>query len=122
MGKFLMAVALLSVPSAAYAGFEDSADKTRAPYFFVHGEHSAAEALPLKETRADVSVAGVIARVRVTQVYESSGSTPIEAEYVFPGSTRAAVFAMRMKIGTRTIEAKIEKRSNARELYDRAQK
>jgi Ca-activated chloride channel homolog len=103
-------------PSGARA---EPADKTEAPYLLVRGEGSL-DALPLKETRADVAIAGVIARVRVTQLYENAGATPLEAEYVFPASTRAAVSAMRMKIGARTIEAKIEKRSNARALYDRA--
>ena len=37
------------------------------------------EALPLKETSADVSIAGVIAHVKVHQLFENTGRNPIEA-------------------------------------------
>jgi len=39
---------------------------------------------------------------------------------VFPTSTRAAVHAMKMTIGTRIITAKIEERKKAREDYEKA--
>jgi len=94
-------------------------DRTFAPYFHVAGS-AAIEALPLKETTAQVDIVGAIARVRVRQVYENRASRPIEAVYVFPASTRAAVHGMRMKIGARTIEARIERRQRARADYDQA--
>jgi len=40
-----------------------------------------------------VNIAGVIADVKVTQVYKNEGTNPLEAIYVFPASTRAAVYA-----------------------------
>lgn len=94
-------------------------DRVGSPYFLVEGTGQT-EVLPLKETSAKISIAGVIARVRVTQVYQNEGRDPIEALYVFPGSTRSAVFGMRMKIADRTIEAKIEKREAAQQMYERA--
>ncbi len=96
-------------------------DRTLAPYFAVQGD-GATEMLPLEDTSAQVDVAGVIARVRVTQVFRNSGSKPIEAVYVFPASTRAAVHGMRMKIGERTIEARIERRAEARVQYEQARR
>ena len=78
--------------------------------------------MPLKETSADVSIAGVIARVQVHQLFENTGQIPIEAVYVFPASTRAAVHGVRMKIGDRVIEAKIDKRQAARESYEAARR
>ncbi len=78
--------------------------------------------MPLKETSADVSIAGVIARVQVHQVFENTGQVPIEAVYVFPASTRAAVHGVRMKIGNRVIEAKIDRRQAARESYEAARR
>ena len=86
-----------------------------APYFEVPGAE--AEALPLKSTSAKVRIAGVIAHVTVSQVYQNRGNQPIEAVYVFPGSTRSAVHAMQMKIGSRTVTAKIETRDKARKDY-----
>ena len=67
-------------------------DKTESPYFFVQSDDPDAEALPLKSTSAEVNIAGVIADVKVKQVYKNEGTKPIEAIYVFPGSTRAAVY------------------------------
>ena len=67
------------------------ADTTLSPYFFVPGGDSALDQLPLKATSARVAISGVIADVKVTQVYRNTGSKPLEAIYVFPGSTRSAV-------------------------------
>ena len=66
-------------------------DKTLSPYFFVDGGNSDLEAFPLKSTTVVANISGVIADVTVTQVYENTGSIPINGKYVFPGSTRAAV-------------------------------
>jgi Ca-activated chloride channel family protein len=101
---------------------EEKDDRTLAPYFYVAGGNPETERLPLKETRADVNIAGVIAGVRVHQVFENAGGKPIEAVYVFPASTRAAVHAMRMKIGSRTIEANIARKQEARAQYEAAKR
>ena len=95
-------------------------DRTLAPYFAQPGGDSPVEALPLKGTSAEVEIAGVIARVRLKQTFENTGTQPIEAVYVFPASTRAAVHGMRMRIGERTIEARIDRRDQARRDYDAA--
>ncbi len=106
-------------PRGPRDGVESGEDRTLAPYFRVAGE-SETELLPLKETSAQVEIAGVIARVRVRQLFGNDGKKPIEAIYVFPASTRAAVHGMRMKIGSRTVEAKIERKQTARERYEQA--
>ena len=121
-GWFVMVTALAGMPALAgaqEAGGEDSADRTLSPYFFVHGD-GATEQLPLKATDVKVSIAGVIADVKVTQRYRNDGSTPIEAEYVFPGSTRAAVHALTMTIGERRVVAQIREKKQARIEYDAA--
>jgi Ca-activated chloride channel family protein len=87
------------------------------PYLYVAGGDPARDQVPLKKTWAEVDIAGVIAAVKVHQIFENTGAKPIEAVYVFPASTRAAVHAMRMKIGARTIEAKIERKADARAEY-----
>ncbi|MDH3567417.1 MAG: VIT domain-containing protein, partial [Desulfobacteraceae bacterium] len=45
---------------------------------------------------------------------------PLEAIYVFPASTRAAVYGMKMTVGERTITAKIREREQARREYNQA--
>lgn len=97
-------------------------DRTLSPYFFVKGSEDDGARLPLRETAAVVNIAGIIAHVKVTQVYVNSGTTPIEAIYVFPGSTRAAVHGMRMTIGERVRVAKIREREVAKTEYTKAKK
>ncbi|OQX21508.1 MAG: trypsin, partial [Desulfobacteraceae bacterium IS3] len=63
---------------------------------------------------------GVIADVKVTQEYKNEGKQTIEAIYVFPASTRASVYGMKMTIGERTIVAKIQEKQKAREEYEQA--
>jgi len=65
-------------------------------------------------------IAGVIADITVTQVYKNEGQKALEAIYVFPASTKAAVYGMKMTIGERTIHARIKKREDARREYEQA--
>ncbi|TFG93907.1 MAG: trypsin, partial [Calditrichales bacterium] len=89
---------------------ETKADKSEAPYFIIPDNEGETELLPLEETSAQVSISGIIADVRVTQVYKNYGKKTIEAIYTFPASTRAAVYQLKMIIGERIIEAKIQER------------
>ena len=98
----------------------ESGDKTLSPYFFVKSDDPLIDQLPLKATSALVNISGVIADVTVTQVYKNEGMKAIEAIYIFPASTRAAVYGMKMVIGKRVIEAKIKKRDEARRDYEQA--
>jgi Ca-activated chloride channel family protein len=107
---------LLTVRASA----QELGDKSEAPYFFVISSAPGLEQLPLKSTRAEVNIAGVIADVTVTQEYKNDGLKPIEAVYTFPASTRAAVYAMEMVIGDRKIVARIEEKQKAREKYEEA--
>lgn len=99
---------------------EESQDKTLSPYFFVKSDDPSLDRLPLKSTSANVRISGVIADITVTQVYENEGKRPLEAIYVFPASTRAAVYGMKMTIGERVINARIDKREGARQQYEDA--
>jgi Ca-activated chloride channel homolog len=103
--------------------FADDAQATPAegPYFHVAGDPSV-DRLPLKSTRVDARIAGVIADVTVTQHYRNEGQRPIEARYVFPGSTHAAVHAMQVRLGGRVLDAKIEEKQRARIRHDAARR
>jgi len=96
------------------------ADKTLSPYFLVNSDNAEVDQLPLKSTKADVTISGVIADVKVTQVYMNSGKSTLEAIYVFPASTRAAVYDMRMTVGDRLLVAKIAEKAAARQQYEDA--
>ena len=95
-------------------------DKTLSPYFFVQGDPNV-DHLPLKDTSVQIDVSGVIADVTVVQTYRNEGSRPINARYVFPASTRAAVYGMRMRIGDQVIVAKIKDREKAPPDFYQAQ-
>ncbi len=102
----------------------EQATETLAPYFLVLGDleenEGESEALPLKKTEAKVRIAGVIADVELRQVYRNTGEQVLEAIYVFPGSTRAAVHGLTMRVGDRTIEARIAEKEAAKQEYQEA--
>jgi len=93
-------------------------NKTLSPYFFVQSDDPSTDRLPLLKTGAEVNVAGVIADVKVTQVYKNDGKKPIEAIYTFPASTRAAVYALKMTVGDRIVVARIKEKEQARKDYE----
>ncbi len=95
-------------------------DKTLSPYFLVEGADPNVEAFPLESTKVDVQVTGVIAQVTVTQAYKNAGKKPINAQYVFPASTRAAVHGMRMQVRGQIIEAVIKEKQQATQAFEAA--
>ncbi|MCU0389554.1 MAG: VIT and VWA domain-containing protein [Thermoflexibacter sp.] len=95
-------------------------DKTLSPYFVILTENPDLDQMPLKSTTAEVNIAGVIADVKMRQVYINTGKKPLEALYIFPASTRAAVYAMQMKVGKRIITARVATKDQARERYEKA--
>ncbi|MBS1242245.1 MAG: Vault protein inter-alpha-trypsin domain protein [Gemmatimonadetes bacterium] len=122
LAAFALAVLALGGPARAAGASGDDAGgaKTLSPFFFVKGEDTAVDALPLKSTQATVRIAGVIADVTVEQTYANEGQRPLEAVYIFPASTRAAVYAMTMTIGERVIQARIREKKQARREYEQA--
>ena len=127
-GRVLLCVAvsvfaalLLVAWSPAHA---DDAEARRAesPYFAVNSSEPGTDRLPLKATRVDVRIVGVIADVTVTQTYHNEGQRAIEARYVFPGSTQSAVHAMNVRLGERLLTARIREKQQARVEYEAAKK
>jgi Ca-activated chloride channel homolog len=127
-GRVLLCVALsvlaavLMLISPPTRADDSQALKAESPYFAVASSEPGIDRLPLKATRVDVRIAGVIADVTVTQHYRNEGQRAIEARYVFPGSTQAAVHAMNVRIGDRLIVARIREKQQARIEYQTAKK
>src|SRR5262245_17835375 len=119
-GLVLVICVLLMPLEAAAQVDRPPADKTLSPFFFVEDGDPAIDRLPLKDTRVDVAITGVIADVTVRQVYENHGARPIHARYVFPASTRAAVYGMTMTVGDVRIVAKIREREQATREFETA--
>ena len=117
-------ITLAMRPACAQEARDSAAprQKTESPYFFVKSDEPGLDQLPLKSTQVDVRISGVIADVTVTQHYKNEGQRAIEARYVFPGSTRAAVYGMNVRLADRLITANIREKQQARIEYDTAQK
>jgi Ca-activated chloride channel family protein len=118
----ILGLALLAARPGASAepARDQDPDRTLSPYFFVENGDPAVDKLPLKETKADVHIAGVIADVLVTQVYRNEGSRPLNLRYVFPASTRAAVHGMTMQVGDQRIRARIREKQAAKQEFEQA--
>lgn len=127
-GRVLLLVALAVwafcltvVWSPAFAD-DAQAQPAEGPYFQLGSSEPGVDRLPLKSTKVDVRIAGVIADVTVTQRYRNEGQRPIDARYVFPGSTRAAVHAMQVRLAGRTIVAQIDEKQRARIRHETAKR
>lgn len=117
--KLLALLLLVALSVGATKAQTNNDDKTGSPYFKVLGE-ATVDGLPLLHTGVDVNVTGVIADVTVTQVYKNEGKVPLEAVYVFPASTRAAIYGLEMDVAGKKITATIKEREQARKDYEAA--
>jgi Ca-activated chloride channel family protein len=96
-------------------------DRSAAPSFILTSDEvtdvAAEQVLPLKASHTSIKVSGVVAEVVVTQTWQNKTDRPLEATYVFPASTRAAVHDLTMTIGERVIRAEIQEKQQARKTY-----
>lgn len=123
MFKHLSIIILLfciAAGSHAQPACDDCAESL-APRLWIPDGDPATDVLPLKASHADIRINGPIAEVTVTQHYRNDGQRAINARYVFPGSTHAAVHGLTMKIGERIVKAKIEEKQQAKQLFAQAQ-
>ena len=119
----LLTITMVCTAMQTYAEApEDGDDKTLSPYFVIEGGDPKTDRLPLKSTTADVDIVGVLAHVTVTQTYVNKGEKAINAKYVFPASTRAAVHGMKMTIGEDVIKAQIKEREQAKQDFENAKR
>lgn len=118
----VLALSIASGMARPGAAVGESPEKTLSPYFLVENGDPEIDRLPLAETKAQVHIAGVIADVLVTQVYTNLGSRPINARYVFPASTRAAVHGMTLQVGDVRVRAKIREKEQAKQEFETAKK
>jgi len=93
--------------------------KAESPYLKVITKNAI---IPLKSTKATVQIVGTITHVQITQIYQNLGKQPIEATYVFPISTQAAVHDMQITVGNRITKAQIFEKKKAEKVYQKALK
>jgi len=111
---------LLVLCAAGEARGQERSERSLSPYFLLQGGEASLDHFPLKSTAVVASVNGVIADVRVTQTYSNEGLAPINARYVFPGSTSASIHGMKITIGDQVVVAKIKERQQAKQEFETA--
>ncbi|MBI5551286.1 MAG: VWA domain-containing protein [Desulfobacterales bacterium] len=74
----------------------------------------------LRQTAAEVEITGVVARVRLRQVFENPYDERLETIYVFPMPENAAVDAYSFRIGEKVIKGVVKKKEEARKEYEQA--
>lgn len=75
---------------------------------------------PVLGATIEVRVTGIIARTKVTQIFQNPSSDWVEGIYIFPLPGDAAVDTLRMKVGDRTILGVIQEKEEARQTYEAA--
>ncbi len=111
-----LVLAIVGLPGRARA----SSDSRLMGMYPVTAGAAVASPLPMVESKLAVTVRGPIVETVVTQTFTNRGDKAIEATYIFPLPLDAAVTAMTIKSGTRTIKAAIEKRDEAQRRYEAA--
>lgn len=75
---------------------------------------------PTVASDIDVTITAAVARTRVTQRFRNPSDGWIEGIYVFPLPEGAAVDTLKMIVGNRAIEGRIEERAAARAAFEEA--
>ena len=67
-----------------------------------------------------MQVSGAIARTRISQRFFNPSKAFVEAVYVFPLPERSAADTLRLQVGKRFLEGRIQTKAHARRIYERA--
>ena len=76
--------------------------------------------LPLRALEVHATLTGLVARTVVRQRFVNTYSGPIEATYIFPLPSRAAVTHFALRVAGRLVEGQLKERGQARQEYDHA--
>jgi Ca-activated chloride channel family protein len=76
--------------------------------------------LAMLDSKIAIVVRGPIVEATITQRFRNDADRAVEATYIFPLPDDAAVSAMAMSYGARTIHAAIEPRADAQRRYEQA--
>ena len=79
-------------------------------------------AAPVVDTDVQVTISGNIADITISQEFYNPTEQFIEGVYAFPLSENAAVYAMRLQVGDRIIEGRIQEKAQAQKTYENAKK
>ena len=77
---------------------------------------------PTLGTDVEIDAAGLIARTKVTQRFTNPTEEWVEGIYAFPLPEGSAVDYLRLRIGDRVIEGRVEERARAKATYQKAKR
>ena len=77
---------------------------------------------PTLKTQVDMNITGLIARVKVAQVFSNPTKHWLNAVYTFPLPDKSAVDRLKMYVGERVIEGQIETRKKAKKVFETAKR
>ncbi len=106
--------------SMAKTAIGQDADVTGCPYFNISSSDTTGVVFLLASTDVNATISGVIANVVVEQLYLNTGDSTVDATYVFPMSSQAAIYSMEMDVNDRTIVAEIRRKAEAQQIFDNA--
>ncbi len=81
---------------------------------------TAAGVLPLQAMDIGARITGLSCTQTVSQTFVNAFDNPLEATYIFPLPSRAAVTRFRLKVADRVIEGELKERQQARREYEQA--
>lgn len=115
---------LFLMADASYVHAQEShteaEDKTNSPYFYVESKETGIDSFPLKKTSITATIEGIVADIHVVQSYANEGTSPINASYVFPASTKVTIHGMQMQVGNQIVTAAIKEKEEARQEFETA--
>jgi len=117
----LILICVLAVAGrTAQAGEVSRLDTVRQGSLLFADGHGGYRPALTQSTEVKIDVSGMIVRAKVRQRFTNDGEQWAEGVYVFPLPEAAAVDHLRMQIGERTIEGRIQERQAAKQHYEQA--
>tara|TARA_R110000751_G_scaffold10055_2_gene37288 strand:+ start:124525 stop:126762 length:2238 start_codon:yes stop_codon:yes gene_type:complete len=118
--QFFCLILCLALGSAGPAGATEDAHASQAGRV-VASVDGINTTLPLLKSHYDVKIEGDVATVTVTQTFLNPTSQALNATYLFPLNQKAAVYGMDMRVGDELVKAIIQRKEEAREIFEKAQ-
>ncbi|MCP5368386.1 MAG: marine proteobacterial sortase target protein [Hyphomicrobiales bacterium] len=119
-GFFLVLLSLDGAEAAPPPVTAEEAEK--GGLYFPDGDSGLFRPAPLLDTEVSVDVSGPVARYTVVHKFRNPDQAWVEGVYVFPLPEDSAVDRMRLVIGKRIIEGRIDEKQKARQTYETAKR
>lgn len=105
---------------AAVAGMTHAENEVAGVMFTVGSTNEPRVVLPLKKTEVHIDVTAGIARTEVVQRFHNDLDRPLEAVYIFPLPSEAAVEDFEIRLDDRVIKSVVQEREQAKATYEQA--